>query len=379
MIQRQTTLSANLLAFCRFLRTKGYAIGPAEEADALLGLELTNPFDDPLSFQLCLQSTLCRSPQQLKLFPDFYQQYWKELDRAVDSKTKEKEEQSDEAQPAADNTPTINALKSWLYGNHQQDTQETASYSAEGNSEPVDLLTYDERDLRAVFKLVKKLLIKIANRRSRRYQKSHRIAQLDLKSTIRHNLVRSSEIIKLKYKRKKKDQINVVLLCDVSKSMELYSRFFIQFMYAFQQQFPKVSTYVFSTTLHPVSKELTERSLKTSMKKMIAKVNQWGGGTQIGASLATFNEAYAHKQVNSKTLVIILSDGWDSGEPALVERNMRLLHRKALKVLWLNPLAGNPNWKPEVRAMAAALPYIDYLIPFHNIESLQAVVKNWKL
>ncbi len=379
MIKRQTTLSANLLFFCRFLREKGFRIGPLEEADALLGLQLVNPFSHSETFQLCLQSILCKSPQQLKIFPEVYQQFWKELDRAVDSNTKENKEKANQPQPSVNNTPTINELKNWLYGNHQQEIQETATYSAMGQAEAGTALRFEEQELRAIFKLVKKLVYKIAHRRSRRYEKSHRRQQLDVRRTIRHNLVRYSEIIHLKYKRKKQDQVRVVLICDVSKSMELYSRFFIQFLYAFQQNFPKVNAFVFSTDLHLVSKELTNRSLDISLQKIIHKVTQWNGGTQIGNSLKKFNDQHLHKQVHSKTLVMILSDGWDAGEPEIVAEQMKLLHRKAMKVVWLNPLAGNANWQPEVRAMKAALPYIDLLLPFHNIESLRAVVRNWRM
>lgn len=378
-IKRQTTFSANLLAFCRFLREKGFQIGPAEEADALVALELVNPFYQSEDLLLCLQSTLCKSPQQLKLFPDLYFQYWKELDQAVDSKTKDQQEKSDQPQPSTNKAPTINELKNWLYGNHQKEQQETASYSAFGTANEHTILSVNEQELRSIFKLVQQLVFKIANRRSRRHQKSHRVEQLDLKRTMRYNLLRSSEIIHLKYKRKKKDQVNVVLICDVSKSMELYSRFFIQFLYAFQQCFPKVDAFVFSTTLHPVSKELTHKSLNTSLKRIIQKVSHWNGGTQIGNALLAFNEQYLHKKVHSKTVLMIMSDGWDAGEPEIVAQQMKILHRKALQVLWLNPLAGNSNWQPEVRAMKAALPYIDLLLPFHNVESLRQVVRNWKI
>jgi len=378
MIKRQTTLSANLLAFCRFLRQHGFSIGPAEEADALHSLAIAEPFAEPDTFQLCLQSTLCRSPQQLKLFPKLYRQFWIELDRAVDSSIKNQQSQSDKPRPAASNAPSLHQLKNWLHGNHQKDTQETASYSAFGASDGHSILHFDEREMRAIFRLVQQLIYKIANKRSRRFQKSHRKEQLDLKKTMRYNFIRNSEIIQLKYKRKKRDQVNVVLICDVSKSMELYSRFFIQFLYAFQQTFPKVNAFVFSSELHPVSKELNNRSLTASLKKIIQKVTHWNGGTQIGRSLEAFNEQYLHKQVHSKTLVMILSDGWDAGEPELVAEQMKLLHRKALKVLWLNPLAGNASWRPEVRAMKAALPYIDLLVPFYDLRSLREVVRHWR-
>ncbi|HFA47873.1 MAG TPA: VWA domain-containing protein [Bacteroidetes bacterium] len=380
MVQRQTSLSANTVAFCRYLRAKGFNIGPVEERDALSAMEILTPFGAADDLQLCLQTALCRSPQQLKAFPNFYKKYWQELDRAVDSKAKEVEEKKDKPTSSKpQKAPTLQALKNWLYGSRSDETTETATYSTIDVFGKTEYPAFDERELREVFFLVKKLVRKIANRRSRRFQSTHKKGSPDLKKTIRQNILRHGEIIELIYRRKKKENLKVVLLCDVSRSMELYSRFFIQFLFAFQNLFPKVRAFVFSTSLHPVSDELSHRSLDESLRRIIEKVNNWSGGTKIGASLAQFNEKHAHKHLSSKTLTIILSDGWDTGEVGLVSENMRHIHRRSMKVLWLNPLAGSAEWTPEVQGMKAALPFVDVLLPFHGVESLREVVAKMKL
>lgn len=375
MIHRQTKLSANIVAFCRYLRDHGFTIGVLEERDALQAIHILRPYQSSEQLQLCLQAALCRNPLQLQKFPDLYQKYWRELEKAIDSKIKDQPEEKPQTRLSQQRKPSFQALKNWLYGNHQEEVIETATYSNLKVGSSDNFPDFDERELKAVFKWVKKLVEKIANRRSRRYEKTHRKYQIDLQQTIRQNITRQAEIIQLAYRQKKKNELNVVILCDVSRSMELYSRFFIQFMFAFQQLFPKVATFVFSTDLHPISKELTTRSLNESMKKIIDKVNTWGGGTQIGTALQQFNQDHAHKTIHSKTLVIILSDGWDTGEPTLIAEQMRQIHRKALKVLWLNPLAGSTDWTPEVTGMKAAMPYVDLLLPFHNMESLETVVR----
>lgn len=379
MIQRQTSLTANIVAFCRYLRENGFNIGPLEERDALSALEIIAPYNEPTDLQLCLQTALCRSPQQLKIFPDLYKKYWRELDRAVDSKNKEVEEEKEKPTTAqSQKPPSLQSIKNWLYGNREDETTETATYSTIDVFGQTTYPAFDEKELREVFYLVKKLVRKIANRRSRRYKSTPKKAQLDLKKTMRQNIIRTGELVELIYRKKKKENLKVVLLCDVSRSMELYSRFFIQFMYAFQNLFPKVKTFVFSTSLHPISEELNSRNLNRSLKQIIEKVNNWSGGTKIGLSLAEFNSKYAHKYVTSKTLTIILSDGWDTGEAQLISDNMKNIHRRSLKVLWLNPLAGSAEWKPEVQGMKAALPYVDALLPFQGIESLQEVVAKLK-
>jgi uncharacterized protein with von Willebrand factor type A (vWA) domain len=110
------------------------------------------------------------------------------------------------------------------------------------------------------------------------------------------------------------------------------------------------------------------------MQKVIDKVNSISGGTRIGASLEQFAEKHAPQTLHSKTLVFILSDGWDTGAPELLSDQMRMIHRRAMKVIWLNPLAGNTNWQPEVVGMQTAMPFIDLLLPFHNVENIKDVV-----
>jgi len=353
LINRKTTLSTNLIAFCRYLRQNDFTIGLSEEQDALIAINLVNPFDSAENLELCLQATLCRTPYQLKQFPKLYQNYWRELDRAVDSKTTEKKEEKAQATKQSQKQPSLQALKSWLYGNKNTETLETATYSDGGFGNATEQVAFSTQEMKEVFQLVQK--------------------------SIRKNIVRNGEIVDILYKKKKKDNIKVVLLCDVSRSMELYSRFFIQFMYAFHSLFPKVETFAFATALHHISKELNKTSINQSLQEVINKIPDWSGGTKIGASLQQFNDQFGHSYLTSKTLVIVLSDGWDTDEVDLVGENMKQIHRKALKVLWLNPLAGSNDWQPEVRGMKAALPYVDALLPFHNVESLREVVQGIRI
>lgn len=202
----------------------------------------------------------------MQKFPGLYHQYWKELDHAVDSKIEEQEEETKEKNnKVKSQTPGLQAIKQWLYGNKNTTLTETASYS------PMEVIgqnsfpEFDERELREIFRLVKKLVRKIANRRSRRFSTTHKKKQIDLKKTIRRNILRNGELIEIMYRAKKKDELKVILLCDVSKSMELYSRFFIQFMYAFQSSFPKIQTFVFSTKLHRITPELDQQSINQSL------------------------------------------------------------------------------------------------------------------
>ncbi len=379
MIKRQTTLSGNIVAFCRNLRKYDFFIGPNEEKDSLVAIELLQAYQEPGMMELCLQTTLCKTAKQLKVFPKLYKRYWKELDKAVDSKLEEKEDKSNTTAQQGKQAPSIQVIKNWLYGNKSEDETEMAAYSDLAVTGRSSFPGFEDREMKEVFQLVQKLVKKIANRRSRRFSTTHKKAQIDLKKTIRKNILRNGELIEILHKAKKKEDLRVVLLCDVSKSMELYSRFLIQFMFAFQNLFPKIQAFVFSTSLYHISEELNHYSIDQSLQKVLDKVDTWSGGTKIGSAFQSFNDDYAHKYLTSKTLVIVLSDGWDTGEAELMGTEMKKIHRKAMKVIWLNPLAGSSDWKPEVVGMKAAIPYVDALLPFYNIDSLKSVVKDLKI
>jgi len=250
-----------------------------------------------------------------------------------------------------------------------------SAYSDIAVNGTVDMPMVDSHQMREVFLLVKKLIEQLLKKRSRRYEPSHLQDKIDLRQTIRHNISRYEDIIKLKFRKKKKNKTKIVLLCDVSRSMEIYSRFFIQFMYAFQQQFSDVHAFVFSTELSYVQKALSEKTLNEGLQKIINEVHSWGGGTRIGQSFQQYIMEYGLRTLTRDTVVFILSDGWDTGEPEVIQESMATIHRKAMKTIWLNPLASSTTWTPEVVGMKAAMPYVDVLLPFHNIDTLRDVVK----
>jgi len=166
-----------------------------------------------------------------------------------------------------------------------------------------------------------------------------------------------------------------VLICDVSRSMELYSKFLIQFMYGLNQAKTKLETFVFSTRLERVTKSLAHYDFSTVLDQLKNSFDQWSGGTRIGSSLLEFSEKYAGQLLDQKTKLIILSDGWDTGEPDLVRAAMQEMSKKCSKIIWLNPLAGNPNFKAETACLKAALPFVDIFQSANSVEDLGSLVK----
>ncbi len=371
MIHRSLNIPDLIVTFCRYLRQHDYQLGATEERDALLSLADKDILRSEERFALCLKSQLCKSRRQITQFNLLYDQFWKEMDRATDSKIKDREEEKQEQAPRR--PPPIQEIKDWLYNNESNDTYELAQESAI-SAKGTNKVHPDETELKEVFYLVNQVIQKIANRRSRRYEYTNKRGTIDIRKSIRKNLLSNDEIINLSRKVKKKN-IKVVLLCDVSKSMDLYSRFFIQFMYAFKKLMHQSELFVFSTRLYHITEEISADTLSKSLEQITKKVDDWASGTRIGESLDHFVKDYSHRYLSSKTVIFMLSDGWDTGDPELISESMASIHKRAMKVIWLNPLMQNPEWKPEVLGMSAAMPYIDLLLPLHNVDSIRGLVR----
>jgi len=152
--------------------------------------------------------------------------------------------------------------------------------------------------------------------------------------------------------------------------MDIYGQFLLQFLYALQNSFARVETFVFSTHLSRISDELEAGSYRDAVARLARGARGWSGGTRIGASLAEFSAEWLGT-VDRRTIVIIMSDGWDTGEPEILSNAMREIRARAGRVIWLNPLLGNPSYQPLTRGMQAALPHVDVFASVHNLASLE--------
>jgi hypothetical protein len=247
---------------------------------------------------------------------------------------------------------------------------------------PVEALTHKDfsaftaDELNEVTRLVVAIARRVATRVSRRTRAARRRARVDLRRTIRHSLRRGGEIIELAYRRRKIQKTRVVLLADVSGSMDLYSRFLIQFIYALQHALGQVETLVFSTSLTRITEAMSEDDLRAALDEVARQVPDWSGGTKIGASLRAFLDRHGGALLSPHTVVIVISDGWDTGDIEILEQAMTDLQRRAGRVIWLNPLLGSPGYEPICQGMRAALPYVDVFASAHNLESLRRLEKH---
>jgi uncharacterized protein with von Willebrand factor type A (vWA) domain len=243
-----------------------------------------------------------------------------------------------------------------------------------------DFATFDAAELDEIEHLTRQIARRLNARKSRRWKPAHRGqgVRVDLRRTMRLSLKTGGDIIELARRERKLRRTKLVALCDVSGSMDLYSRFLLQFLYALQHAFARVETFAFSTRLVRITDQLAREEFRSALNALGRAETGWSGGTKIGASVAAFLAGWP-RLIDRRTVVVVLSDGWDTGEPQVLGDAMRIIQRRAGRVVWLNPLLGSPSYKPLTRGMQAALPHVDVFAPVHNLVSLEALGRHLAL
>ena len=231
----------------------------------------------------------------------------------------------------------------------------------------------DPTDMARAHMLAERLARVMRARLVRREQIRRRGRRLDLRRTIHRNVSHGGTLVDLAWRRRKVKPLRLVVLLDASGSMNLYTAFFVRFLHGVVDAFREAEAFIFHTRLAHVSPSLRDRDVTRAVDKLSVMAQGIGGGTRIGQSLATFNRWHSRRVINSRTAVMIVSDGYDTGAPEHLGEEMRRLRRRCRKIVWLNPLIGWRDYTPEARGMRVALPYVDLFAPAHNLESLAAL------
>jgi uncharacterized protein with von Willebrand factor type A (vWA) domain len=231
----------------------------------------------------------------------------------------------------------------------------------------------DPDDVAKAHALAARLARTMRARLVRRQRAQRRGRRLDLRRTIHRNVSHGGTPVELVWRARKVKPLRLVVLLDASGSMSLYTAFFVRFLHGVVDAFREAEAFVFHTRLAHVSPSLRDRDVARAVDRLALMAQGIGGGTRIGESLATFNRWHAARVINSRTAVMIVSDGYDTGEPERLAAEMQRLRRRCRRVIWLNPLLGWRDYSPAARGMQAALPYVDLFAPAHNLESLAAL------
>jgi len=374
--EQSDRLAADIVEFCRFARTRGVSAHPGQTITALEAVKTINPAD-PQSFASALQSALCSTHEEWDLFPEIFQEFWSASRSRLRSASGEHKGLSRKNGRGPETSSTV-----FL----DQPGNETATRESEGRAiygasaqqrlKKVDFSEVQSDDQAALEELSLRLLRRMSRRLSRRLSIASRAGHVDLRRTIRRSIAHGGQPIVLAYKSRKPRKNRLVIFLDISGSMNFYSFFLVRFAYALQTHFQRVDTFLFSTNVVEISDLLSARHLPDALRRLSQRAAGWSGGTKIGESLRQFNEQYGRELLSSDTVFMILSDGWDTGEPEVLAAQLRAAKRRAQRILWLNPLLGLKDYQPITRGMAAALPYVDVFAPAHNLESLLTLEKH---
>jgi uncharacterized protein len=371
-------LGAAITRFAALLRRQGLPITLIHVTDAVRALDHLD-LGDRNEVYLGLRAVFVGRPEDVPAFDRVFDAFWRsatEADAIAEALTPVLPDDA----PATERESPRQTLALDAWGEDSADEgDEPLGVPAASEREAMatqDFATFSADQLDAVYRLTVQIARRLARRISRRRRPSARRGRLDLRRTLRANLSRG-DLIDLRFRRRKRRKVRLVLLCDVSGSMDLYSRFLLQFLFALQSVFSRVETFTFSVHLTRVTEYLRTRSYREVLRRLSA-VRDWSGGTRIGESLAEFNRRWPGL-VDRRTIVIILSDGWDTGEPDTLAAELLRIKRRAGRVIWLNPLLGNPSYEPLTRGMAAALPLVDHFAAAHNLASLRTLAGTLRL
>jgi uncharacterized protein len=234
-----------------------------------------------------------------------------------------------------------------------------------------DFSELSDAELAAANRVLAQLARRGPTRRSRRMRTTrHRAHRPDLRRTLRSSLRHGGEPVDRRWRAPSVKQRPVVLVCDVSGSMQPYARAMLQYLHACVAARRRVEAFVFGTRLTRVTRELALRDHDEALRRAIAACVDFSGGTRIGAAIAELNRTHG-RRIGRGSVIIILSDGWDRGDPDLLATEMARLRRSAHRVVWLNPLAAHPDFAPLTQGMRAALPHTDHLLPGNSLASLE--------
>ena len=361
------TLTDAVAGFCRFVRQRGFIVGVQETLDALRIARL-GTLTDRRVFRSALRALLCTGKDDHDRFDALFDQYWQSGPASVRPVRPKRA-----VRPVPRAQQGIPLLMIGTGNEAVVDDEEgksTAGASTAERLRKTDFSKVPVHDQEHLEKLALRLFKQMTLRLSRRLRTASRRQQVDLRRTIRRSIARGGAPIDLRYRSRKPRKPRLAILLDVSGSMDQYSFFLLRFIYALQHHFDRVDSFLFSTRLRCINDARKARRLPETLAAMTDTSDAWSSGTRIGACLQTFNTVYSRRVLSKNTLVLIFSDGLDTGEPELLAREVRAIKERAKTLIWLSPLLGMAGYQPLTRGIQTVLPHVDAFLAAHNLESL---------
>jgi uncharacterized protein len=363
-------LTANVLRFGRLLRRAGLGVEPGQTATFLRSLELLG-LDRKGDVRAAGRAIYVRRREDRPLFDAAFDLFWRRQGTGGPEPRLPRLRQDNRAGSPAPAPPEPEeagppkaAAAVRLQAASATEALRTTDFAA--------LTPAEAKDAQAMLEALRPRLPLRRARRSRLDRSGHRPA---LRRMLRRSLATGGEPLRWRWLRRTVRPRPIVLVCDISGSMERYSRFMLRFAHALQQSGARVEVFVFGTRLTRITRQLRVRSPDEALRRVAGHVVDWSGGTRIGESLRQLNLRWVRRTMSSGAVVLLVSDGWERGDPAVLAREMATLRRSCHRLLWIDPLAARPGFEPATAGLRAALPHVDELIPAASVASLEQLAQ----
>jgi uncharacterized protein with von Willebrand factor type A (vWA) domain len=371
----------NLVLFGRVLRGVGLDVNPGrmiDLVDALGHIDLGRRAD----FYFACRGLLVHRREDLALFDEAFRQFWRPPAEGwlVDLPAYAGKRRTNRVRvipPALQRRdPPAGGQEGAPDPNAPPVLEVTRTYSAQEVLRHKDFSELTASEYEAVKAMIAGLTWRLGERRTRRQQPG-RGPRLDLRRTLRRNLKHGGQVLHWSYREPRFKPRPLVLLADISGSMERYTRLLLHFVYSLATGLSQpVEAFVFSTRLTRITRQLEQKEIETALRDVGQAVSDWAGGTRMGEALKDFNFRWGRRVLGRGAVALVISDGWDRGDPDLLRREMARLQRNCYRLIWLNPLLGSANYEPLTRGMQAALPHVDDFLPVHNLASLEDLARH---
>jgi uncharacterized protein with von Willebrand factor type A (vWA) domain len=361
--------AARLSGFPAFLRANGFDVGGGDAVQVLKTAQQVGVLDRDI-LRWSLQALLCGRADEWQRFDELFDAWFLPANRWQHPERRDKEgiAPSGKQQEGASEDETAGVADS-------ERPRIAASREEVLSSADFRALTEREHAL-DIEALMRRFARQLKHIRLRREARARRGRRLDLPATIRRSVASGGTPFHLQWRDRRRVRPRLVLLIDVSRSMALYSFFYLRLARALSAELTDIQSFIFHTRITGVSQALHDPDPWRAQERLHLIAQGWAGGTRIGESIAQFNREHAPRIVHSRTAIVIISDGYDTGDPEQLSRALAQLARRARRIVWLNPLCNRPGFAPVSQGMQAALPHLDLLAPGADLNSIKAVLPN---
>jgi hypothetical protein len=371
-------LLSNLVLFGRVLRGLGLDVNPGRVIDLVQALGHVQ-IGVKSDFYHASRALLVHRRDDVPLFDQAFEMFWQTpLGQWKLVELKARRIRKVEAKPLVV-PPALDGAKesppSPADGKERNVLEVQKTYSARELLRTRDFASLSESEIDEIRRMIAELTWRLGARITRR-QRGGRGRRIDMRRTLRASLRHGGELLEWRHREPCEKPRPLVAICDVSGSMERYTRILLHFVYGLTQGLgQRVESFAFGTRLTRLSRHLRDRDIERALSGVSRAVVDWSGGTRIGDCLKSFNFEWGRRVLGGGAVVLLISDGWDRGEPELLAAEMERLQRSCHRLIWLNPLLGSAEYEPLTRGMQAALPYVHDFLPVHNLASLLSLAR----